>query len=54
MKHGLSGKLGLGLGVALLLMGGCAEPDITSSQATGTARVRIEASRTDQYEITLV
>jgi hypothetical protein len=54
MKHGVSSKLGLGLGVALLLMGGCVEPDISSNEATGTARVRIEASRTDLYEITRV
>jgi hypothetical protein len=52
MKYGVSGKLGLGLGVALLLMGGCVEPE--ASETMGTARVRIEASRTDDYEITRV
>lgn len=53
-KYGVSCKLGLGLGVALLLMGGCTGPELGSNQAMGTARVHIEASRTDPYEITRV
>lgn len=52
MKTHVLSKLGLGLGAALLLLGGCTEPDDASSM--GTARLRIEAARTDAGEISLV
>jgi hypothetical protein len=52
MKNHILSKLGLGLGAALLLLGGCTQPDDASS--TGTARLRIEAARTDAGEISLV
>jgi hypothetical protein len=53
MKHEVSCKLGLGFGVALLLMSGCAAPE-TANEGMGTARVRIEAVRTQAFEITQV
>lgn len=52
MKNHILSKLGLGLGAALLLLGGCTQPDDVSSM--GTARLRIEAARTDIGEISLV
>jgi hypothetical protein len=52
MKNHILSKLGLGLGAALLLLGGCTQPDDVSSM--GTARLRIEAARTDAGEISLV
>jgi hypothetical protein len=54
MKYGVSCKLGLGLGIALLLAGGCATPETGANEGVGTARVRIEASHTDSFELTLV
>ncbi|HWN66607.1 MAG TPA: hypothetical protein VNM90_03145 [Haliangium sp.] len=54
MSYGVSCKLGVGLGVALLLMSGCAGPETGSSEDMGTARVRIEAARTSDFEITQV
>jgi hypothetical protein len=52
MKYGVSCKLGLG--VALLLMGGCAGPETGANEDMGTARVRIEAARTNNFEVTQV
>nr|AYM53864.1 hypothetical protein [Kofleria flava] len=52
MKNHVLSKLGLGLGAVLLLLGGCTEPDDVSSM--GTARLRIEAARTDAGEVSLV
>jgi hypothetical protein len=54
MKYGVSCKLGLGLGVALMMMSGCAGPETGSDEGMGTARVRIEAARTNDFEITQV
>jgi hypothetical protein len=54
MKYGVSGKLAVGLGVALLMMSGCTGPETGSDEGVGTARVRIEAARTDNFEITQV
>lgn len=54
MKYGVSSKLGLGLVVALALAGGCAAPEAVSKDEVGTARVRIEASHTYDFELTLV
>jgi hypothetical protein len=54
MKYGVSSKLAMGLGVALLMMSGCTEPETGLDEGVGTARVRIEAARTDNFEITQV
>jgi hypothetical protein len=51
---GVSGKLAVGLGVALLMASGCTGPETGSDEGMGTARVRIEAARTDNFEITQV
>jgi hypothetical protein len=52
MKNRILSKLGLGLGAVLLLLAGCTEPQDTSD--VGTARLRVEAARTDAGEISLV
>lgn len=52
MKNRFLSKLGLGLGAVLLLLAGCTQPDDGSNM--GTARLRVEAARTDAGEISLV